>query len=674
MAGTSPRVIALVGPQSSGKTSLLESILCHTGDLERRSDVSRLIGDASHESKEREMGTEVNVASGKFMGDTFTFLDCPGSVELAQEAYGALQVADAAVVVTEADAEKIVGLSPLFKYLEDHKIPHYIFVNKLDKAGGSVRQLAESLSKVSQIPVILRHLPIRNSDEVTGYVDLASERAYVYKKHAASEIVELPTEVEGEVAEARYAMLETMADFDDKLMEELLEDIVPPKEEINKDLTDDFQQGLVAPVLIGSALNGNGVHRLLKALRHEAPSLAAVQERLGVKKEGEPLAQVFKTYYAPHLGKISIARILRGEIKEGGTLNGERPSGLFSLTGEKTDKVTQVSAGEIVGLGRLEEAKTGDTLVAGKGTVEPLVSIPPLPPVYSTALTAEDRSDEVKLITSLSKLVEEDPSLIFEQSQDTHEILLKGQGEVQLQIAISRLKSKYGVNVTTNQPRVPYKETIRRKKTQHSRYKKQSGGHGQFGDVVVDIEPLAPGSGFTFKETITGGSVPRQYIPSVEAGIREYLSRGPLGFPIVDFSVTLVDGSYHSVDSSDMAFKSAGRMAMVQALPDCKPVLLEPIMRVDIHVPSEYTGQINGVISGHRGQVLGFDARNNWTGWDTVQANMPQSEIHGLIIEIRSITLGAGTYEATYDHLSELTGKPAEQILQQYGREAEKTT
>lgn len=674
MAGTSPRVIALVGPQSSGKTSLLESILCQTGTLERRSDVTRLIGDASHEAKERGMGTEINVASGEFMGDTYTFLDCPGSVELAQEAYGALQIADAAVVVTEADAEKIVGLSPLFKFLDDHKIPHYIFVNKLDKAGGSVRELAESLTKVSQIPVILRHLPIRNNDEVTGYVDLASERAYVYKKHAASEIVDLPAEVESEVAEARYSMLETLADFDDTLMEELLEDIVPSNEEINKDLTTDFRQGLIAPVLIGSALNGNGVHRLLKALRHEAPTLDALKKRLGVKKDGEPLAQVFKTYYAPHLGKISIVRILRGSIKEGGTLNGERPSGLFRLTGDKTDKVTEASEGVVVGLGRLDEAKTGDTLVAGKGTVEPIISRSALPPVYTLALTAEDRSDEVKLVTSLGKLVEEDPSLIFEQSQDTHEILLRGQGEVQLQIGISRLKSKYGVNITTSQPHVPYKETIRRKKTQHSRYKKQSGGHGQFGDVVVEFEPLASGSGFIFKQSITGGAVPRQYIPSVEAGIREHLSRGPLGFPIVDLGVTLVDGSYHSVDSSDMAFKSAGRLAMAEALPDCKPALLEPIMRVDIHVPSAYTGQINGVISGRRGQVLGFDARENWTGWDTVQANMPQSEIHDLIIEIRSITLGAGTFEATYDHLSELSGRLADQVLQQYGRQAEKTT
>ncbi len=271
MAGTTPRVIALVGPQSSGKTSLLESILCQTGTMERRGDVARLMGDASHEAKERGMGTEINVASVEFMGDKYTFLDCPGSNELAQEAYGAMQIADVAVVVTEADVERAVGLSPLLKNLEDLKIPRYIFVNKVDKAGGSVRELAAALANVSQTPVVLRHLPIRNGDEVTGYVDLASERAYVYKKHEPSQIVDLPSEFEGDSADARFSMLETLADFDDKLMEELLEDIQPPKDEIYQDLTNDFRQGLIVPVFIGSATSENGVHRLLKALRHETP-------------------------------------------------------------------------------------------------------------------------------------------------------------------------------------------------------------------------------------------------------------------------------------------------------------------------------------------------------------------------------------------------------------------
>ncbi len=674
MPGTSasPRVIALVGPQSSGKTTLLESILCHTGELERRSDANlRLFGDASPEAKARQMGTEINVATAHFMGDAYTFLDCPGSLELMQESYSALQGVDAAIVVTETDSDKLTSISPLLKYLEDQNIPRFIFVNKVDKAAGSIRELATALKAVSQTPVVLRHVPIRNGDEITGYVDLASERAYVYNKHEPSRIVDLPAELESEIEDARFAMLETLADYDEKLMEELLEDVHPPKEEVFQDLAVDLREGKIIPVLMGSALNENGIHRLLKALRHEVRGIDGLRERLGISQDGPALALVLKTYYLPHMGKLSLARVLRGQIKEGDVLNGTRPSGLFRLNGEKTDKVSNAGEGEMVGLGRLEEAKTGDALVLGKGTPDSLPRLSVLPPVYAVALSAENRNDEVKLITSLAKVNEEDPSITYEQTTDTHQILLKGQGEVHLQVAIDRLKNRFGVGVTKRKPKVPYKETIRKGKKHHSRFKKQSGGHGQFGDVVVEIEPRPAGSGFEFQETITGGAIPRQYIPSVEAGVREYLQSGPLGFPVVDVGVKLVDGSYHTVDSSDMAFKTAGRMAMSEALPECNPVLLEPIMHVKIMVPSEYTGQINGLISSRRGQVLGYDAREGWPGWDTIEAHMPQSEMHDIIVELRSITLGAGTYEATFDHLSELTGKLADQVLAQHQQAAE---
>ncbi len=474
----SPRVIALVGPQSSGKTSLMESILCQSGALERRSGASRLIGDASSEAKSRDMGTEINVASCDFMDDTYTFLDCPGSLELAQEIYGALQLADAAVVVTESDPDKIIGMAPLLKHLEDLKIPRYVFVNKVDKASGSVADLAAALEHANSTPVVLRHIPITKGDEVTGYIDLASERTYVYNKQEPSKIVELPSELESDVAEARYSMLEKLADFDEQLMEQLLEDTDPSKEAVYKDLTQDVDDGLILPVLIGSALNENGVHRLLKALRHEVPGLEKLHERLGVEPEGGTLAQIVKTYHVPHTGRISLARVVRGQIKEGDTLNGERPSSLVSFFGEKMEKLSQAVAGQVVGLGRMEKSHTGDALTSGKGKSDELPELPVLPPVYSIALGAENRNDEVKLVTSLSKIVEEDPSLSYEQTTDTHEIILKGQGEVQFQIASDRLKTKYGVNVTTRRPKVPYKETIKKPKKHHSRYKKQSGGHG----------------------------------------------------------------------------------------------------------------------------------------------------------------------------------------------------
>ena len=670
MAGNTngtPRVIALVGPQSSGKTTLLEGILSRCGKIDRKtSNTNRLIGDASPESKAREMGTEINVASTDFMGDPYIFLDCPGSIELAQETLGALQCADATVIVTEADADRITSLAPILKWLDDHDIPHYIFVNKVDRAIGSVRHLADAINRVSERPIVVRQIPIRDGDEIKGYVDLAQERAHIYHRHQESKIVELPDEIESDAKDARYSMLETLADFDEKLMEELLEDVDPSKDEVMKDLADDLGQDLIVPVMIGSAVNENGVHRLMKAIRHEVPGLQKLNERLGITGDGKTaMAHVLKTFYLPHMGKMSLVRLLSGTITDADIFGGTRPSGLYQLQGDQTQKISKASAGDVIGLGRLDEAKTGQTLFTGKSMGNEVIELPVLSPVYSVAVAPESRNDEAKLVTSLAKLCEEDPSISYEQTRDTHEILLKGQGDVQLQLAIDRLKSKYGVQVTKHRPKVPYKETIKKSATQHSRFKKQSGGHGQFGDVVVEVKPLPSGTGFAFDEKITGGAVPKQYIPSVEAGVKDYLSSGPLGFPVVDVGVTLVDGSYHNVDSSDQAFKMAGRLAMSQALPDCSPVLLEPIMHVKVHTPSEFTGQINAVISGRRGQILGFDARDGWQGWDTLEAHLPQSEMHDLIIELRSLSMGAATYEAEFARLSELTGKLADQVLKQ---------
>jgi elongation factor G len=285
--------------------------------------------------------------------------------------------------------------------------------------------------------------------------------------------------------------------------------------------------------------------------------------------------------------------------------------------------------------------------------------------VFSFAIEAADRNDEVKLSTAMAKLSDEDPALSFVQNPDTNELVVWGQGDIHLKVAFDRLRSKYGVEVVPHRPKVPYKEAIRGSAKQHSRFKRQSGGHGQFGDVHVEIKPLPRGSGFEFHDKIVGGAIPRQYIPAVEAGVREYLNKGPLGFPVVDVSVTLYDGQFHAVDSSEQAFKTAGRIAMSEALPECQPVLLEPICSVEITVPNEHTAKVNNLISGRRGQILGFEARTDWEGWDMVSAHMPQSEIHDLIVELRSLTQGVGSYTFRYDHLQELTGRLADQVLSQ---------
>ncbi|MEC9345094.1 MAG: elongation factor G [Pseudomonadota bacterium] len=660
-----PRTVALIGPYLAGKTTLLESILFTAGAIERKGSTpaGTTVGDSSAEARERHMSVEINVATARFLDDEFTFIDCPGSIEFIQETANALVGVDAAVVVCESDAARATALQPWLKLLEDMDIPRFVFVNKVDKAQGSVTPLLEALQEVSARPLVLRQLPLIRNDIVTGYVDLAQGRSYLYRESGPSERVEAsPDQVEAE-GEARFAMLEQLADFDDHLMEELLEDIQPDKQEIFTDLTENLQAGNIIPVLLGAAERDNGVLRLLKALRHEVPGHGVAARRAGTDPNAaEPVAQVLKTIQTAHGGKMSIARIWSGKVREGDVLNGERVGGVSRMFGATATKLGEAKAGQVVALGRMDGVATGDVLAAGKAPE--LAKAPVFPPVYALALTVENRNDEVKLSSALSRLRDEDPSLKLEHDESSHQLVLWGQGDVHLKVATARLASRYGVSVGTERPRVPYREAIRKGVTQHARHKKQSGGHGQFGDVTIEVAPLPRGSGFQFGDRITGGVVPKQYIPAVEAGVREFLEKGPLGFPVVDLAVTLTDGKFHAVDSSEMAFKIAGRMAIQEALPQCEPVLLEPIMQVEIMVPSEHTPAINNLVSGRRGQLMGFDARDGWTGWDTVSACLPQSELGDLIIELRSLTHGVGTFTFRFDHLQELTGRPAEQAIE----------
>jgi elongation factor G len=456
-------------------------------------------------------------------------------------------------------------------------------------------------------------------------------------------------------------------------MEQLLSDMEPPRDRVFGGLAKDLKQGLICPVLLGSGEKGNGIIRLLKALRHEAPFVGATAERL--KLTGvTSAAHLMKTIYTPHGGKMSVARVLAGEFGDGTVVKSsggeERIAGVFSLLGETAKKRGAASAGETVAFGRLEHVRTGET-VTTDATTPSIVAPAPPQPVFGVAIAIKDRKDEVKLSSALAKLIEEDPALVVEHNQDTHQMLLLGQGEMHLRVAAERLMRKYGVAVERKRRLIPYKETIRKSTTIRGRHKKQSGGHGQFGDVVLEIQPLPRGKGFTFDETIVGGAVPRNYIPSVEIGVTDYLKAGPLGFPVVDVAVTLKDGSYHTVDSSDMAFRQAGRIAMTEGMPQCNPVLLEPIMHVEIAVPNEGTARITGLIPQRRGQILGFNAREGWPGWDLVQAQIPASEMDDLIIELRSATQGVGSFTARFDHLQELVGKLADQVLASHKAAAE---
>jgi len=676
-AARSSRCIALVGPYLSGKTTLLEAILARTGVVTRQGKVAdrNTVGDGAAEARDHGMSVELNIADVPFLGDTFTFIDSPGSIEFQHEGALALTGCDAAVVVCEPDPKRVPALQLILKQLEDRGIPRFLFLNKIDSFEAQVRDILPTLQPASSKPLVLRQIPIWENGVASGFVDLALERAFVYRAQANAEVIEIPAGVKERESEARFKMLEQLADYDDELMEQLLSDVQPTREKVFGDLVKEVQEGMIVPVLLGSAENGNGILRLLKALRHEAPFVERTAKRLKLEN-AKSAGQVLKTMYTAHGGKISLVRVLAGEFGEGTIAQGaraeERAASAFSLLGQEAKKRGPGKPGDTLALGRLEKILTGETISADKGGITQVKAPEPPEAVFGVAIGVKDRKDEVKLTGALGRLMEEDPSLKLEHAKDTHQMVLWGQGEMHLRVALERLKRKYGVEAESKPRQVPYKETIRRPVEIRGRHKKQSGGHGQFGDVVLDIKPLPRGTGFQFAEKITGGVVPRQFIPSVEIGVSDYLQRGPLGgFPVVDVSVTLIDGSYHSVDSSDMAFRQAGRIGMAEGMPKCSPVLLEPIMEVEIAIPNEATARINGMIPQRRGQILGFDAREGWPGWDVVRAQIPESEMGDLIVELRSATAGVGTFSAKFHHLAELTGRLADNVLAAHKEAAE---
>lgn len=659
---SAPRAAALVGPYASGKTALLESLLFHCGSIPKKGSAKdgSTVGDGSLEARGHHMGTELNAASATFLGEGWTFLDCPGSVEFARDAEQALMVADIAVVVVEPEPGKAILAAPVLHFLDQRQIPHLIFINKMDGGGaGRLKDTIAALQAVSERPLVLRELPIKDG----GFVDLVSERAYKAGPGGASDLIPLPESALPEEQEARREMLEHLADFDDHLLEELLEEVKPSTDEIFEDFRKEMAGDLIVPVFFGSGEKDLGVRRLMKALRHEAPGPATTADRLKLPSGKEAFVQVFRTLHAPHVGRLSFARVWRGPVADGSTLGGARVAGVFHLLGTQQIKAPSAETGEVVAFGKLESAHAGQGL-----TPSATVDLPwpaPAQAVMAMSLKAQKSADEVKLGGALQKLCEEDPTLQLEQSEDTHERLLWGQGEIHLKIALERLKHRFNLEVVHGAPLVPYRETIRKAVNQHGRFKHQSGGHGAFGDVVLDIKPLLRGAGFVFKEAIVGGVVPRQFFSSVEKGCADFMRQGPLGFPVVDLEVTLTHGSYHSVDSSDAAFQQAARIAMGEGLPNARPVLLEPVVELALSVPAEFTAKAQRLVTGRRGgQVLGYDAKEGWSGWDTVGALVPQAEMRDLIVELRSLTLGVGFFTWKLHRLQELEGREADKTVE----------
>ncbi|MEA3041444.1 MAG: elongation factor, partial [Sphingomonadales bacterium] len=600
-----------------------------------------------------------------FMGDRYALLDAPGSVGFAADGALAVAAADLALVVVDPDADRALLAEPTLRQLERLGVPHMIFVNKIDQARGSIQNVLEALQPMSASPLLARQIPIRSGEKISGFVDVALERAFHYRPGKASEQTEIPADLADREKAARFHLLEQLADHDDALLEQLLMDETPDPRIVYEDLSRETQENLVVPVLFGSALNGFGVRRLLKALRHDAPGPDVAAKRLGAESG---CAFVFKISNAGSMGRLAYARVFGGALKEGAELktgDGEtvRIGTLFSVQGDKTVKAGQAEPGDVVAIAKAEGVGPGDWLSAGKGAAaRPEVALPAAN--YVLAIATRDRKDDVRLSTALHRLVEEDPMLEWEQDEALHETRLRGVNDEHLKVTLERLKRRYGVAVDSRMPTVGYKESIRRTVTQRGRHKKQSGGHGQFGDVVIELRPLGRGEGFRFEDKISGGVVPKQWFPAVEAGVKDAMQKGPLGFPVVDVAVTLVDGSYHSVDSSEIAFRTAGRIGMSEALAAAQPHLLEPVMKVTVTAPSSATSRVTSAIASRRGQMLGMGPREGWSRWEQIEALVPEAEMQGFDAELRSLSQGLATYEAEFDHLAELNGALADKVVQ----------
>ncbi|HUF88198.1 MAG TPA: elongation factor G [Thermohalobaculum sp.] len=634
------RCIAVLGPSGSGKSTL----------------VDRLAGlEGGH--PQPPTPSETRIAHFSFLGDDWTALDCPGSLEFQQQAIDALMVADAAVICVSPQPDHAVLAAPYIRLAEAAGVPHFLLVNRIDEAQAPARDMVAALQGYSRHPVVLRQIPIREEGSIVGAVDLVSERAWRYREGEPSQLIEIPGDLAEREHEARTEFLESLSDYDDWLLEELIEDREPAAGPLYALCARVLQDGRVAPAFIGSALKGNGMVRLMKALRHETPQVDALAERLG----GGASAGVFLVRHRKHVGKTAYLRAFTA-LKPGDTLGGAPLGPLSSVGHPKPQPVPEARPGDVVAAIKSEHLEPG-RLYAAQPLATPGWHVA-LNPVMSLGVKAASDRDDAKLSEALGKLVAEDLSLTLATDRETGAQVLAGQGAQHLRRAREVLAEEFGVQ-TVEAPIAPMlKETVTRKADVHYRHKKQTGGAGQFADVKLTVAAGPRGSGFVFEQKIHGGSVPRNYIPAVETGARDATERGPLGFPVVDIQVTLTDGQYHAVDSSDMAFRIAARGGVKEGLEKAAPVLLEPVYDVRFHIPSIYTGSLNPLVSSRRGQVMGFDRDPDAEGWDIFRAQLPGTALEGLINDLRSITQGVGRYEAEFDHYQELYGRDAEKMIE----------
>ena len=646
------RTLAVLGASNTGKSTLVDRICAIEGQAAPAAGPG-----------------ELRVAPFSHLGDQWQAIDAPGSIEFLHVATAALLAADVAVICVAPEPGAAPLAAPYLRAVEAAGTPALLFVNRIDEATGRMRDLVAALQDYATHPILLRQIPIRDGDRITGAVDLVSERAWAYREGGPSQMIALPAGMADREHEARDTLLEHLSEIDDHLLEELIEDRAPPSAEIYALCAKALAENRVLEALIGSGLHGNGVVRLMKALRHEAPGPEALRARLQEQAGlGEPpAAVVFAGAYRKHMGRTASLRAFEG-LPAARPLGGRAPGQLTPADPRETRHLDEVAVGEIVSAVKADHLLPGRIATQGALHAAPGWTAPP-PAMLRRLIAPANERDGVKLSGALATLAESDAGLGVTQDPATGGALASLQGPLHLRLVRARLKEAFGLEVEDHDPSPAYRESIQKSHDIAYRHKKQTGGAGQFADVKLKVAPAPRGAGFAFDETVKGGAVPRNYIPAVEAGARDAMERGPLGFPVLDVAVTLTDGLAHAVDSSDMAFRIAGRRGVGEALEAAGPVLLQPIFKARIHAPSVFTGGFGAIVAALHGQVLGFAPDPDAKGWEIFEALLPAAALPGLANDVRAATQGVGCFDAAFDHYEEVHGKAAERIVQEHARE-----
>lgn len=646
------RVAAIVGPFGAGKTSLLESLLYVTGAVDRKGtagDADR-VGDASPECRKYAMSVETVVSGTRFLGETWVFLDCPGSPELAGETHGALAVADAAIVVCDPDPARAVIAAPVLRFLQDRDIPHFIFINKVENSKVPVREVMNALQDFSKLPLVLREIPIRENGDITGFVDLISERAYKfqdgeYKDNVSAHLLKIPENVDAKSDDARRKILENLADRDDAVLEKILEDAVPAKSELYSSLANAVRENALVPVFFGAAEKDAGIFRLLKALRHDVACLSANKKDAA---DVSVAARVFKTLHT-HTGKQSFARILKGSVTDGMLLGGERVNGLYMIRGVNSFKVNEAPRGSLVALGRMDETKTGDLLTEKEKRASERL-LPLSSTVFAVALEPDKEGGEVKLTSAAAKLAEEDDTLDIEYDKDTEQMLLWCQGTRQAELFLSRLKTRFNVRARMTSVKTPLKETV--VKTVQKQFKKQKGQRGEAVDIRLEVSPLPRGSGisvaFDEKECTADARC-----EAVKTGIYECLLSGNAGHPVTDAAVKILSLSRHDGASSE-SVKTAVQNALKEMLKEAGSLLLEPVWKIEISVPAPFTTNVRSVLARRKAGISEIVPETEYGGWDVLKTDVAFSSLDGFAEEVRSVSKGTAVFVKTSSYLKEI--------------------